>query len=162
MRHIQSKSLYVGLLSTLLLTANAVATVMEVPDPPPDPPPCVLGQDDPICPHGTAPFLYKAVCPDSDPKTICIPISDPIPVYMTCESYGDGADCQAKPDGSLPGTLTYTWTKSGRVAMFTWGDHNENASFACSTTRGVASVTLTVSSTNGSSGTQTIYLSCSP
>ncbi|AVP95858.1 hypothetical protein C7S18_00990 [Ahniella affigens] len=146
----------------MLLIGNVAATEMEVPEIPENPPPCTLGKDEPICPTGTTPYLYKAICPDSEPKTLCVNNGDSFPVYMKCYSYGDSADCEAKPDKLVPGTLTYTWTKSGRVVMYIYGDHNENASFACATTRGVASVTLTVTSTSGSVGTQTVYLTCSP
>lgn len=162
MRYVQSTIVVGILLFTLLLVGNVRATTMEVPEIPPNPPPCTLGKDVPSCPAGQTPYLYKAICAETEPKSLCVTNGDSFPVYMKCFSYGDSADCTAKPDVLIPGTLTYTWTKSGRVVMYVYGKQNENASFACATTRGVASVTLTVTSTSGSVGTQTIYLTCSP
>lgn len=155
------KTLFSSLLAIAALCGNAFATEMQLPDPPPNPPPCPLGKVDPSCPIGELPYRYQAICPDAEEKTICRRAGDPIPVYMACDSYGDFADCTAKPDTKVGGALTYTWTKSGRIALMVWGQYGENASIACATTRGGASVTLTVTSSNGSSGSETMYLNCS-
>lgn len=155
-----AKSLTLGLL-LLLPLMQATATTIEPPPPPPNPPPCSIGKETPGCPTSNIEYRYTGkLCPDHQDKYLCQAPTTSFDNYMICESFGDGADCEAIPGTTAPADVTYAWSKTGRVLLNVYGSRNERAVVACSYIRGTGSVTLTVTNKVGVVATRTEYFNC--